>query len=155
MSKKFNIISFVLIIILTIILIMVMFRYYTRENVINTVNQGSQVSYEDVNHIILPNSGNDVTGSKEILNSESGESVFEVNSSGDVNENSGDRPKDTSKIQTPTTSVIISSNEEISNKEKKEVLKELDQTLMELLDVVDKVQPVDETRLAEESEGQE
>ena len=42
----------------------------------------------------------------------------------------------------------------MSNKEKKEVLHELDQTLMDLLDVVDKVQTVDESRLGEESEVQ-
>ena len=44
----------------------------------------------------------------------------------------------------------------MTNKEKRQILTELDNTLMELLDVVDKVQPVDETRLiTDESEVQE
>lgn len=155
MSKKFNIISFVLIIVLTLILIMVMFRYYTRENVIDTLNQSSQLNYENIEHIISSSGESDVNGSKEILNAESGDSILKSNPSGDINENSEENSQRPNNIQSSGTSVIISSNDEISNKEKKEVLKELDQTLMELLDVVDKVQTVDESRLAEESEGQE
>ena len=50
--------------------------------------------------------------------------------------------------------MIITSNENISDKEKKEVLQELDQTLMDLLDIVDKVQIVDESRLEEGIEVQ-
>lgn len=155
MSKKFNIISFVLIIVLTLILIMVMFRYYTRENVIDTLNQSSQLNYENIEHIISSSGESDVNGSKEILNAESGDSILKSNPSGDINEKFEENSQRPNNIQSPGTSVIISSNDEISNKEKKEVLKELDQTLMELLDVVDKVQTVDESRLAEESEGQE
>jgi len=48
--------------------------------------------------------------------------------------------------------VIITSENEISSKEKREILGELDKTLMELLDVVDKVQIVDESRLPSDSE---
>lgn len=52
--------------------------------------------------------------------------------------------------------VIITSDSTMTNQEKKEILSDLDRTLMELLEVVDKVQPVDETRLVtEESEVQE
>ena len=43
--------------------------------------------------------------------------------------------------------VIITSENETSNKEKGEILSELDKTLMELLDVVDKVELVDEMKL--------
>ena len=59
--------------------------------------------------------------------------------------------------ETPSTSpVIITSENDISSKEKKEILTELDKTLMELLEVVDKVQTVDESRLiTDDSEVQE
>ena len=43
--------------------------------------------------------------------------------------------------------MIITSNDNVSDKEKKEVLKELDETLMDLLDVIETVKTVDESRL--------
>lgn len=175
MSKKFNIISFVLIVILIIILIMVMFNYFTRENVVNIVDRNSYNGDTNITHII-PSGNNDTDVPKDNFTSVSGESIININESGDiylesgdiksesgdVNLESGDNSGDVKQVTMPTqitnngsTSVIISSNDEISNKEKKQVLKELDQTLMELLDVVDKVQTVDESRLTtEESEGQ-
>lgn len=48
------------------------------------------------------------------------------------------------------SSVIMTSNDNIFDKEKKEVLQELDQTLMELLDVIDNVKTVDVTLLEED-----
>lgn len=175
MSKKFNIISFVLIVILIVILIMVMFNYFTRENVVNIVDRNSHSGDMNITHII-PSGNNDTDVSKDNFTNISGESIINIDESGDiylesgdiksesgdVNLESGDNSDDVKQVTIPTqitnngsTSVIISSNDEISNKEKKQVLKELDQTLMELLDVVDKVQTVDESRLTnEESEGQ-
>ena len=51
--------------------------------------------------------------------------------------------------------VVMESADQTSNREKQEVLTEIDKTLMELLQVVDKVQPIDETRLGiDESEVQ-
>ena len=41
----------------------------------------------------------------------------------------------------------MTSENDISSSEKREILSELDKTLMDLLEVVDKVQPVDESRL--------
>ena len=50
----------------------------------------------------------------------------------------------------------MTSENEISSKEKREILTELDKTLMDLLEVVDRVQIVDETRLVtDDSEVQE
>ena len=53
------------------------------------------------------------------------------------------------KAETPEKEnpVIMTSENETSSKEKREILTELDKTLMELLDVVEKVQTVDESRL--------
>ena len=52
--------------------------------------------------------------------------------------------------------LIMTSENEISSKEKREILTELDKTLMDLLEVVDRVQIVDETRLVtDDSEVQE
>ncbi len=66
-----------------------------------------------------------------------------------------DNNKDDKKVG-DKTGVIISSEDSMTNKEKREILTELDNTLMELLDVVDKVQTVDETRLiTDESEVRE
>ena len=158
MSKKFNIVSFVLIIILIVILIMVMFNYFTRENVISSLNRNSQSGETKINHIISNSNGETVTP----LNSGDSENIITIDESGDIMLESGDSENISGDVKTVDnqtnnnpTSVIISSNDEISNKEKKQVLKELDQTLMELLDVVDKVQTVDESRLTnEESEEQ-
>ena len=41
----------------------------------------------------------------------------------------------------------------MTNKEKRQILTELDTTLMELLEAVDKVQTVDETRLVNKEES--
>lgn len=158
MSKKFNIVSFVLIIILIIILIMVMFNYFTRENVLNSSNRDSLSNQININHII-PSGNNDSVMPGDFLSS--GDNIININESGDIklesntDNNSGDINTVKTQPENNSTSVIISSNDEISNKDKKQVLKELDQTLMELLDVVDKVQTVDESRLTnEESEEQ-
>lgn len=158
MSKKFNIVSFVLIIILIVILIMVMFNYFTRENVISSLNRNSQSGETNINRIISNSNGETVMP----LNSGDSENIITIDESGDIMLESGDSENISGDVKTVDnqtnsnpTSVIISSNDEISNKEKKQVLKELDQTLMELLDVVDKVQTVDESRLTnEESEEQ-
>ena len=172
MNKKFNIISFVLIVILIIVLIMVIFNYFTRENVVNIVNQNSYPASTDITHII-PSGSNNTGAHNDNIVAPSGENIsgsgdiyVEVEGnksrSGDIKnevDNKENNSNDVKQIGIPSdnnlTSVIISSNDEISNKDKKQVLKELDQTLMELLDVVDKVQTVDESRLTnEESEGQ-
>ena len=49
--------------------------------------------------------------------------------------------------------MVITSSEEISNNEKQEVLNEIDKALMDLLQVVDSVKPVDETRLGIDESG--
>lgn len=165
MSKKFDIISIFLMIVLIIILFFVIYGYFNGSSLFL-----SSTSME-VNHEIPPsrisgendskNSGETTilpvvvvtpknSGESSVVNNneiESGEQIITTE-----NENSP-----TSSSQVPMSNpLIITSDSNISSKEKKEVLQELDQTLMELLEVVDQVKTVDETRLTppEESEVQ-
>lgn len=74
-----------------------------------------------------------------------------------INTKEGEKQPEIEKVPEPettkvednqaTSQVIISSEDTMTNKEKREILTELDNTLMELLDVVDQVQQIDETRL--------
>lgn len=163
MNKKFDIITMVLMTVLVVILIMVMFNYFTRENDFLAQNSNSHL---ELIHTIP--SGDLIPDKIDIIDRESGDMPSGDEVSGDDIIASGDEDNQSQVIQpsgnnitsgndnkNPTTPVIMTSDDEISNKEKKEILKELDQTLMELLDVVDKVQTVDESRLTdEESEVQ-
>lgn len=164
MNKKFDIITMVLMIILVVILIMVMFNYFTRENDFLVQNSNSQLEL-----IHTMPSGDLLPNKIDIIDRGSGDTPQSGEASGDDIISSGDKDNQNQNLQsnddniiisgndnkTPPTQVIMTSDDEISNKEKKEILKELDQTLMELLDVVDKVQTVDESRLTdEESEVQ-
>ena len=67
-------------------------------------------------------------------------------------ESKNDASDKTDNTEPNSSPVIMTSENEISSKEKREILSELDKTLMELLEVVDKVQPVDESRLPSDSE---
>ena len=69
---------------------------------------------------------------------------------------SGDIIGENQKPDKSDSPLIMTSENEISSKEKREILTELDKTLMDLLEVVDRVQIVDETRLVtDDSEVQE
>ena len=166
MNKKFDTISMILIIVLTFILIGFIFNYFTKPDsdefspaISNSTIIGSNVVEN------MSGSNTLIISTPVVDNEKTPENVGEiieqgVNNSGDKgNVSSGDGiikdvytkpPESTSKDVTP---VIITSNDNISDKEKKEVLKELDQTLMDLLDVIENVQTVDESRLP--SEGSE
>ena len=169
MSKKFNLIINVSIIILIIALVTVMMSYYTGALEVPT-NNDSEINVD------LNNSGdNDITNINNdnkqtdykiiIINSrnsgeiqKSNEENNDVGESDDIkNEEieSGDSEMNNTH-ELSTSPVIITSENEISSKEKREILTELDKTLMELLEIVDKVQTVDETRLiTDDSEVQE
>ncbi len=147
MNKKFDTITIVLMAILGVILISVIYNYYLKtepkslriDSSMNDINTDSIYSGDKV--IITSNpviSGEEIGQNASENSGESGDSIIKPQ-----NENPTDN----------NTSPIISSTGDISSIEKKEVLKELDQTLKELLDVIDLVTTVDETRLGtEESE---
>ena len=151
MKAKFKLISTMLIILLTVLLIVVLVSYY---------NSPVEVKEPNINNIAITNQEhNKVISEKEVDNTKN--NIFTT--SGEKKDiNSGDNTSgetyssiipDSKDLDKP---VIITSEDTMTNKEKRQILTELDNTLMELLDVVDKVQPVDETRLiTDESEVQE
>ena len=151
MKAKFKLISTMLIILLTVLLIVVLVSYY---------NSPVEVKEPNINNIAITNQEhNKVISEKEFDNTKN--NIFTT--SGEKNDiNSGDNTSgETYSSIIPDSkdldkAVIITSEDTMTNKEKRQILTELDNTLMELLDVVDKVQPVDETRLiTDESEVQE
>lgn len=167
MNKKFNLIINTLIILLIIALIMVMMNYYADTDIIPTFiyNSGDDVEHmntsgdlhkEEFESKIDENvqeerkeSGEKVTSGETIENNKS---IIDTLKSGDGTE----KQKETDMSQKKDSPLIMTSENEISNKEKREILTELDKTLMDLLEVVDKVQIVDENRLIkDDSEVQE
>ena len=179
MRKKFDMIINVLIIVLIIALITVMMSYYTGALDVPTNNESFDVNTEvnnsgdnsiinvdnkekqnDEQIIVIDNkdSGETLKNEQEIINENPNEVKIEEIESGDVESEDAKNNDIVKDVQeTPSTSpVIITSENDISSKEKKEILTELDKTLMELLEVVDKVQTVDESRLiTDDSEVQE
>ena len=149
MNKKFNIIINTLIIMLIIALVMVMMNYYADTDIIPTFiyNSGdtsiSSPSGDNPKEIIDKILSGEKSGDAELA------PVFRERESGDI---IGENQKP-DKSDSP---LIMTSENEISSKEKREILTELDKTLMDLLEVVDRVQIVDETRLVtDDSEVQE
>lgn len=152
---NFKNITTALMIIFIVALIVILVKYFStpldqskRYNEI--VNNNNFSTNSDVNHIISDKISGETFFSGDI----SGELV-----SGESGDYSGEEVKTPSKTNTSKKNdspVIISSESTMTNKEKREILTELDSTLKELLDVVDKVKTVDETRLTtNESEVQE
>lgn len=148
MNKTFQTITSVLIIVLLFLLVWVFVSYYTSPVEVE-VNQPENVN----NSIPTPIVQNPVVNDNETVNEnkidnvkedeinitdENASSVIQVTEKIDNNKNEG--------------SVIISSDPNISNAEKQQVLTEIDEALSELLVVVDSVTTVDETRLGIDEE---
>ena len=148
MNKKFNIIINTLIIMLIIALVMVMMNYYADTDIIPTFIYNSGDT-----SISSPSGDNPKEIIDKILSGEkSGDSELSI-VSGESGDNSITENQRPNKNDSP---LIMTSENEISSKEKREILTELDKTLMDLLEVVDRVQIVDETRLVtDDSEVQE
>lgn len=172
MSKNWKTISTLLIVTLTALLIGILIQFYnTPLKVTNVVVDSSNASSTVTNHTtvkpVIPNNPSGEIKQEVVMQRESGESQL----SGEMVIVSGEKKEETAPLVNPpikrdtpssavpsndkTSQVIITSEDTMTNKEKREILTELDNTLMELLDVVNKVQPVDETRLeTNESEVQ-
>ena len=150
MRASFKLISTLLIILLTILLIAVFISYY---------NKPIEINNEPMKNIANANHDND----KLISDNESGENKIDVIDSGEIsiddekisvsgeNKSVEQLTSDINKVKETTNNIdntiIITSEDIMTNKEKRQILTELDKALLELLDVVDKVQTVDETRL--------
>lgn len=154
-KKNFRWLSTIMIIILVLLLIGVLMNFYHQPvKVDSTISEEINSPNQNIMPIIKAEqkSGEVVKFSGE---SQSGET--------ENNEIVIVQPQETKQITSVTetsaptgSQVIISSEDTMTNKQKREILTELDNTLMELLDVVDKVQVIDETRLlSNESEVQE
>lgn len=158
MKAKFKMISSILILLLTVLLIVVLIGYYNEPvEVIQPNIDNLAEANRDIDKVISENiSGDIITDSIQKISGE--ESVID---SGDtkLNESIIINAIDKSEAKNQAEkdkAVIITSEDTMTNKEKREILTELDNTLMDLLDVVDKVQTVDESRLVtEEGEVQE
>ncbi|MBO5178809.1 MAG: hypothetical protein J6B87_00460 [Clostridia bacterium] len=153
MNKTFQTVTSVLIIILLFLLVWVFVSYYTEPSSTNTIDP-----------IINVNSNVQSPIDKEIIDSSKQDD--ELNND---NQPQQDNVSDVNiEIDTPTTtivekveenvnknegsSVIISSDPNISNSDKQQVLTQIDEALSELLVVVDSVTTVDETRLGIDEE---
>ncbi len=161
MNQKFNIISIILMALLVILLFFVMINYYFKtdttssESPLNMSGTDVIITSGDSEAIMSNYVGKTVSGEKTpIISSNSGEEENSGDGVIDVIYNEEKNPDSVVNVPQKDGQVIITSNENISDKEKKEVLQELDQTLMDLLDIVDKVQIVDESRLEEGIEVQ-
>ena len=148
MKANFKTISTILIVFLTMILVAILVSYYNAPLEINDdESQNLAVTNQQIKKVI----GENISG--EIVSSDA--SIVSGDKSGD-NTYQIIKPSNSIDVNDKNEPVIITSEDTMTNKEKREILTELDNTLMELLDVVDKVQTVDETRLVTtESEVQE
>lgn len=147
MSKKYNLTINILIISLIIALVFVMMNYYAGNP--TKVPANTDVINENIipnnNEVIITNNqSNNQTSEDKIINLEnSGEQKEEIKE----NEKTENDAKEENSNKPADNPVIMTSENETSSKEKREILTELDKTLMELLDVVEKVQTIDESRL--------
>lgn len=155
MKLNFKNITTALMIIFIVALIVILVKYFSTpldqykryDEIINTNNFSTN---SDINHII----SDKISGETFFSGDVSGE--LTSRESGDYSGEKSQNLNKTNPNQKVDSPVIISSESTMTNKEKREILSELDSTLKELLDVVDKVKTVDETRLTtNESEVQE
>lgn len=154
MNKTFQTVTSVLIIILLFLLVWVFVSYYIEpvpDPAIPVVNDNSNVQPpidKEYIDITIP-SEPDIDIQQENNSSDEEEIIPNTTVTDIIKENTTDNQEG--------SSVIISSDPNISNAEKQQILTELDEALSELLIVVDSVTIVDETRLGidEEVEVQE
>ncbi len=162
MGAKFKIVSTILMFILIAMLFGILINYYNEP--VEIQNNSLVNSYANTNlklpveSVINENESGDVL-SGDIESGEqyikSGDNNFNEVSSGESEiEKVIAESNPVISSQPPTTPIIISSESTMTDEEKKEILTDLDNTLKELLEVVDKVQTVDETRLITEQEGE-
>ena len=138
MNKKFDIISMILIVALTIILIAFVFNYFTKSNETTPIN--NDISFENVNVDVPTVSGSNPFVSSTPVDSEKiveDKHIIDTAVSGEIenleNQESGENNQgiidNIKENDVPTASqppkdvnpLIITSNDNVSDKEKKEV----------------------------------
>ena len=169
MKLNFKTVSTFLILVLTITLVIFLISYYNTP--IRVVSPVSDVvsNHQDNPKKIKQTGSGEKNGFPELTQVNNADSEPLITQSGEIsssvskerediiNTKEGEKQPEIEKVPEPettkvednqaTSQVIISSEDTMTNKEKREILTELDNTLMELLDVVDQVQQIDETRL--------
>lgn len=152
MKADFKIISSILIAVLTVLLAVVLISYYRKPLKINTdiLNDPTLTNRSEIVNNIGQEHKNDLVSGEQIIENtnQSGE-----NGSGEKMDDNSHIISPSGKPQNDDKTVIITSDDTMTNKEKRQILTELDTTLMELLEAVDKVQTVDETRLVNKEES--
>lgn len=152
MKADFKIISSILIAVLTVLLAVVLISYYSKPLKINTdiLNNPTLTNRSEIVDNIGQEHKNDLVSGEQIIENtnQSGE-----NGSGEKIDDNSHIISPSGKPQNDDKTVIITSDDTMTNKEKRQILTELDTTLMELLEAVDKVQTVDETRLVNKEES--
>lgn len=152
MKADFKIISSILIAVLTVLLAVVLISYYRKPLKINTdiLNDPTLTNRSEIVNNIGQENKNDLVSGEQIIENtnQSGE-----NGSGENIDDNSHIISPSGKPQNDDKTVIITSDDTMTNKEKRQILTELDTTLMELLEAVDKVQTVDETRLVNKEES--
>lgn len=152
MKADFKIISSILIAVLTVLLAVVLISYYRKPLKINTdiLNDPTLTNRSEIVDNIGQEHKNDLVSGEQIIENtnQSGE-----NGSGEKIDDNSHIISPSGKPQNDDKTVIITSDDTMTNKEKRQILTELDTTLMELLEAVDKVQTVDETRLVNKEES--
>ena len=152
MKADFKIISSILIAVLTVLLAVVLISYYRKPLKINTdiLNDPTLTNRSEIVNNIGQEHKNDLVSGEQIIENtnQSGE-----NGSGEKVDDNSHVISPSGKPQNDDKTVIITSDDTMTNKEKRQILTELDTTLMELLEAVDKVQTVDETRLVNKEES--
>ena len=152
MNADFKIISSILIAVLTVLLAVVLISYYRKPLKINTdiLNDPTLTNRSEIVNNIGQEHKNDLVSGEQIIENanQSGE-----NGSGEKIDDNSHIISPSGKPQNDDKTVIITSDDTMTNKEKRQILTELDTTLMELLEAVDKVQTVDETRLVNKEES--
>ena len=148
MNTKFKIISSVLIILLSILLIAIVVAYFNKpievigdNPYVPTNHESDKASGDKEEKIITQDTPSD-SGESNDITEESGESGETILSSGEevienvIKESDAKNPTTpvSPKPVEPVTPVIITSEDTMTNKEKREILTELDDALMELLD---------------------
>lgn len=149
MKKDFKFISTLLIVLLTVLLVVILVSYYNKPFVINTdvIDNKLPIANHDDRIENISGDKDDLTSGENLINST--DDPLE----GSSGENSTNIILPPNKPKNEDKTVIITSDDTMTNKEKRQILTELDTTLMELLEAVDKVQTVDETRLVNKDES--
>ena len=155
MNKAIKTVATLMIVVLIVTLIWIFLSYYSGDGVIDVFGNGDRNSNISISNIPSGDymvSDDTKKGDEESLI----DSIMKTTGIEAHEEKSGDRTpevietppeKNDNNVREEPNQFVISSDPQTSNKEKKEVLDEIDKALHGLLEAVGKVEIVDEARL--------